>query len=372
MNRLKLLREQKNMKQSELGKLLNVKESAISKYESEKVVLTADTLIKLAKIFDVSIDYILGISDQPNTVEKSEIFSKHILAKQLKSLLSEDPMLDVDFYASVGHINTMTLQKYVNGEILPSSYDLCKLVEIFNTTADYLFGKSTIAHPQKTHSALKNDSDFSHILDIEMDGNYLETELANILDISISKIKKLLNAEELPSPEILEKISQTLKKSTDYMLGISMYSREPDNTGYYPFHMDNKSIKRLQDIIGEDWGDYDASELGLSYDEFYMMYHFGFIPHITVLYKICKHHHVSADYILNLSDSKLSIQITRKCDEDDLISNYRKLTHPYQQKIKGILAEQLLQQERDNYMRSSVAADEQPILKRTGTTNLGK
>lgn len=60
MNRLKLLREERGMKQSELGILLNVKEAAISKYESEKVLMTSDTLVKLSNIFNVSIDYILG------------------------------------------------------------------------------------------------------------------------------------------------------------------------------------------------------------------------------------------------------------------------------------------------------------------------
>lgn len=59
MNRLKLLREKHNMKQSELGKLLNVKDAAISKYESGKVPLTDNTLIELSKIFNVSIDYLL-------------------------------------------------------------------------------------------------------------------------------------------------------------------------------------------------------------------------------------------------------------------------------------------------------------------------
>lgn len=60
MNRLKLLRDEFGMKQSDLGKLLNVKDSAISKYESGKIPMTGDTLIKLAEIFGVSIDYILG------------------------------------------------------------------------------------------------------------------------------------------------------------------------------------------------------------------------------------------------------------------------------------------------------------------------
>lgn len=59
MNRLKSLREERGMKQSELGQLLNVKDAAISKYESEKILMTSDTLMELSKIFNVSIDYIL-------------------------------------------------------------------------------------------------------------------------------------------------------------------------------------------------------------------------------------------------------------------------------------------------------------------------
>lgn len=63
MNRIKALRTEAGMTQSELGKLLNVKDAAISKYENEKIPLTAETLIKLKEIFGVSVDYILGSSE---------------------------------------------------------------------------------------------------------------------------------------------------------------------------------------------------------------------------------------------------------------------------------------------------------------------
>ena len=59
MNRIKELREKANMKQADLGKLLNVQAAAISKYESEKIPLTAETIIAIANIFNVSIDYVL-------------------------------------------------------------------------------------------------------------------------------------------------------------------------------------------------------------------------------------------------------------------------------------------------------------------------
>jgi len=66
MNRIKILRDEKGWTQTELGKLLNVKDSAVSKYESEKIPLTAETLRRLSEIFGVSVDYILGNSSVRN------------------------------------------------------------------------------------------------------------------------------------------------------------------------------------------------------------------------------------------------------------------------------------------------------------------
>lgn len=66
MNNIKLLREERGWKQSELGKLLNVKASAVSKYENGGIPLTGETLCKLANIFDVSTDFILGRTTQRN------------------------------------------------------------------------------------------------------------------------------------------------------------------------------------------------------------------------------------------------------------------------------------------------------------------
>ncbi len=365
--RLKSLRESEHKSQQEVCSALNIEQSTLANYENDKRTPKIDILINLAEYYHVSVDYILGITDQPNKISNNEFPTKETLSNQLKALIKEQSDLGIEFYASVGHMDIATFQKYIDGEQFPSSFDLCKLVEIFDTSADYLFGKSTIAHPERNHFSISDGSNFSDRLRFTMDGNRLETELADELDISISKIRKLLNNEEMPSPKLLESISQILEKSTDYMLGMSKRSRKPDNNGNYPFHMDPESISRLQNAIGTEWDDQVASELGISNDELYMMYHFGFIPHISVLHKLCDYYHISADYLLNLSDSKLCIQITRECDEDDLIKNYRKLTKPYQKQVNGIIAEQLLQQERDNYMRSSVAADED--LKSTGTTN---
>lgn len=66
MKRLYELRENANLKQTELAEKVELKSSAISKYEKGLTQPNMDTLIKFAELFHVSTDYLLGISSIPN------------------------------------------------------------------------------------------------------------------------------------------------------------------------------------------------------------------------------------------------------------------------------------------------------------------
>lgn len=66
MNRLKFLREEKGLFQSEIAKILGVSTAAVGFYENEKRDMSPDTIIKLANYFDVSTDYLLGKTDIRN------------------------------------------------------------------------------------------------------------------------------------------------------------------------------------------------------------------------------------------------------------------------------------------------------------------
>ena len=61
MNRIKQLREERDIKQRELAKLLGVEISAISKLELGRVPLRDEYIIKLARFFNVSTNYLLGM-----------------------------------------------------------------------------------------------------------------------------------------------------------------------------------------------------------------------------------------------------------------------------------------------------------------------
>lgn len=60
MNRIKSLRTSLEMKQSDLARRLQVRQNTISNWETGRTEPDSVTLQKLAEIFDVSVDYILG------------------------------------------------------------------------------------------------------------------------------------------------------------------------------------------------------------------------------------------------------------------------------------------------------------------------
>lgn len=64
--RLKELRKQKGISQLKLAMDLSMNQNTISRYETEEREADYKTLIKIADYFNVSIDYLLEQTDNPN------------------------------------------------------------------------------------------------------------------------------------------------------------------------------------------------------------------------------------------------------------------------------------------------------------------
>ena len=61
--RLKDLREDKDLMQSDVAKVLGVKQEQYSRYERGVFEIKFNQVIELAKFYDVSIDYIAGLTN---------------------------------------------------------------------------------------------------------------------------------------------------------------------------------------------------------------------------------------------------------------------------------------------------------------------
>ena len=63
--RVKMLRRQRKLNQQQLGEPLGLPQTAVSNIENGGRGTTIEKLILLAKFFDVSTDYLLGLKDKP-------------------------------------------------------------------------------------------------------------------------------------------------------------------------------------------------------------------------------------------------------------------------------------------------------------------
>ena len=63
--RIRDLREDSDLKQSDIAKMLNCSQQAYSNYELGVRDIPTDILIQLSRIYNTSVDYILGITDNP-------------------------------------------------------------------------------------------------------------------------------------------------------------------------------------------------------------------------------------------------------------------------------------------------------------------
>ncbi len=61
--RIRALREDRDLKQKEIAQLLQVSQGTYSRYESGYLDIPSSVLIKLASFYGVSVDYLLGLTD---------------------------------------------------------------------------------------------------------------------------------------------------------------------------------------------------------------------------------------------------------------------------------------------------------------------
>ena len=111
-DRLKALRKEKGLTQSQLGELIGVKKSVICLYERELRNPTIESIVALCQIFNVNADYLIG-NDELATVDvngeeerfamtKEEVAFMKELRKNKKAyaLLVEDLKRGMDFLES--------------------------------------------------------------------------------------------------------------------------------------------------------------------------------------------------------------------------------------------------------------------------------
>lgn len=162
------LRKEAGYSQTELGNKLNITASAIGMYEQNRRLPDVENLIKLAKIFDVSTDYILGIeNNSKNYISKDSKFNSNYNAMKEAFFirfikLYNDNKLDYNNEEAFLNLTHKQISD-IHTVRLPELVELQQLSTAFRVTINYLLGLPEFDLTEEEHELLEYYNNLSKI-----------------------------------------------------------------------------------------------------------------------------------------------------------------------------------------------------------------
>ena len=138
--RLFFLREEKDLTQEDIGKILNVSRVAISQWETSKEIIPLEQLNAYANYFNVSLDYIVQISN----VKEYKIINKSLDPKIVgKRLLYIRHKFGITQEELANNLNTThsTISAYETGKTLILTVFAYQICVKYNVSMDWLCGR---------------------------------------------------------------------------------------------------------------------------------------------------------------------------------------------------------------------------------------
>ncbi len=139
-DKLKELREEKNITQQELSNILKIDNSLFAKYEKEYHIIPINHLNTLCNYFHVSFDYLFNLTDQVNYKNTLENIDSIKAGTRLKNWRKENKLTQ-EKLASMLNMARSALANYERGRNIIATPFLYTICTKYKVSADYLLGK---------------------------------------------------------------------------------------------------------------------------------------------------------------------------------------------------------------------------------------
>lgn len=138
--RLKYVRTYNLQTQEDIAKKLNITQETYWSWENNKRIIPLKHLNTLSNIYSLSIDYLLGLTDEMKPIKNKEL-DINITSNNFKTIRLENNLTTREL-AKILNIGSSTVNSYEKKEYFISTHACYDLARNFNISVDWLLGKS--------------------------------------------------------------------------------------------------------------------------------------------------------------------------------------------------------------------------------------
>ena len=134
------LRENNNLTQKDMTKILNIGKSTYGRWETDEVLIPLKHLNNLCNYFDVSMDYMIGLTDKNNYNIVNKKLNNVLIGKRIKQFRQEQGLTQANL---ANELNTAqsVISAYENGKTRILTAFAYEIVKKYGVSLDWLCGR---------------------------------------------------------------------------------------------------------------------------------------------------------------------------------------------------------------------------------------
>lgn len=141
--RLLELREYNFLHQKDIAQILNIDRSTYSTWETNLKIIPLKHLNTLSNYYNISMDYILGLTNKKIKYKKLNELDKKIIGNNIKKLRSNNNLTLRDL-AKILNTTSSTISAYETGKTLLLTAFAIEIAQKYHLSIDELCGKEKI------------------------------------------------------------------------------------------------------------------------------------------------------------------------------------------------------------------------------------
>ena len=138
--RLKLLREDKELSQDDISKILNITRQNYSRWETGELFAPLTHLNTLANYYNTNIDYLCGLSKDPTPTKAIKEINRELVGKRINTIRTKNN-LSMRALAKVLNTSHSTISGYESGNTLIIISFALELASKYDVSLDWLIGR---------------------------------------------------------------------------------------------------------------------------------------------------------------------------------------------------------------------------------------